>query len=491
MQEYGFLSLIPAIITIIVAITTRKVAWALFFGVAGGAVVTGNYGFDSIIHLKDYIVETFSNRERVEIALFVMFIGGMLEMISASGAYEKFAEKLGEKLNTPRKSRVATWGLSLTLFFDDYANVLISGSSMKPILQKNGVRPAMLAYMIDVIAGFASVMLISTWAAFESGLMVDAVAGKGVEGTATSLFLSSLPFHFYTYIAIALTFMVAWSGKWFGAFLDKAPLEENEVSEKENKAKYTHVMVPIVILISLSIAGLFVTGIMAVNADPAIEMNLVNILGNAPTIDVLLGATLISIIVAFIMLNRDRVQPIKKLRSNFNKGLKDMVSIGMVIMMAGSLSAVSEKLGTGQYISDHLQTLVTPVALGAVIYLIAMLITIATGFSWSSMAIVMPVAVQLAIANNSIENVPLVCAAVISGAITGAQIAPYSDKTVMTAAACGMTPIYHAKTQILQILSAAAAASAAFIIYGMGFNIAFAYIIPLVILFTLHKIFAR
>lgn len=491
MHEYGFLSLVPAIITILVAITTRKVAWALFFGVAGGAFVTGDYGFKSILDLKDYIIETFSNRERVEIALFVMFIGGMLEMISGSGAYQRFAEKLGEKLNTPRKSRVATWGLSLSLFFDDYANVLISGSSMKTILQKNGVRPAMLAYMIDVIAGFASVMLISTWAAFESGLMVDAVAGKGIEGTATSLFLSSLPFHFYTYIAIALTFMVAWSGKWFGSALDNMELEEIVETENNNGSKYTHVMIPVIVLISLSIVGLFITGIMAVNSDPEIEMNLVNILGNAPTIDVLLGATVISILLAFIMLNRDRVQPRRKLIGNFNKGFKDMISIGMVIMMAGSLSSVSEKLGTGQYISDHLQTLVTPVALGAVIYLIAMLITIATGFSWSSMAIVMPVAVQLAIANNSIADVPLVCAAVISGAITGAQIAPYSDKTVMTAAACGITPIYHAKTQLLQILAAAAAASAAFIIYGSGFNLAFAYIIPSLILFTAHKIFAR
>ncbi len=488
MGNFGFLSLIPAIITIVVAIISRRVAWALFFGVTGGALVVSKFEISPWVNsLFNYIFGAFGDRERVEIALFVILIGGLLEVIAESGAYEKFAEKIATFLNNGRKARVATWFLSLCLFFDDYANVLISGASMKPVLKRYNVTPALLAYMVDIIAGFASVMLISTWAAYEGSLMIDAANIVGIKSTTTQLFLGSLPYHIYTFLAIALAFLVAYTGRWFGSRLETKEIEEKNSAKKiDSNASFYHVLAPIMLLVFLAVSGLFVTGYFAVASDPKLEPTLINILGNAPTIDVLVFATVASIALAVALILKDRVLPASRIRKSFVRGLKEMLPIGAVIMLASSLASVSADLGTGLYITDLLKGFITPSILPALIYIIAALITVATGFSWSSMAIVMPVAYQLAMAQHNPAMIPVVSAAVISGAITGAQIAPYSDKTVMTAAACGLSPLYHAKTQLFQVLLVALTSAVLYVAYGYGLPISLCYAAGLIIILFAH-----
>ncbi|NJO89988.1 MAG: hypothetical protein HC831_14340 [Chloroflexia bacterium] len=174
-NTFGFLSLVPAIVTIIVALSTRKVAIALLLGVLAGAFVFVDYAFVDFIKASwHYLKLAFTDEERIKIVLFIILIGGLIQLIASAGAYEVFANYLSKKLHNARRSRLVTWFLSLSLFFDDYANVLISGASMRQINLKNRVSPALLAYMVDVIATVASVMLISTWASFEGATMVDA-----------------------------------------------------------------------------------------------------------------------------------------------------------------------------------------------------------------------------------------------------------------------------------------------------------------------------
>ena len=128
------------------------------------------------------------------------------------------------------------------MFFDDYANALISGASMRPIADKNNISPALIAYMIDTIASVASIMLISTWAAFEASLMFESASMINLNKTANQLFIGSLPYHFFTYLAIFLTLIVAYTGKWFGSRIDNITFKTNQSQLViGTKTKSTHV----------------------------------------------------------------------------------------------------------------------------------------------------------------------------------------------------------------------------------------------------------
>lgn len=492
MENYGILSLIPALVTIVVALTTRRVALALFTGILAGALVAVDFVVANWpATVWKYLLISFTDPERLMIVLFIVLIGGLLELIAMSGAYLKFSQVLAGWLNTPRRSRLATWGLSMCLFFDDYANVLISGASMRQINTRNGVSPAMLAYIVDVVAIMASIMIVSTWASFEGSVMVDAGLQIGMEQSMTWFFLKSLPYHFYTYLAIMLAFVVAFTGKWFGYKADKqiaAPAAADEGFT--GNARLVHVLAPVLTLIGFAILAMFVVG--SYNLKQAgLPLTLINILGNAPSVEILIAATMLAILVMLALIWKDRLMRLRKVTKGLATGAYSMVDVSLVILFATGLAAVSEYLGTGIYISDTFSDAITPEILPALVFIIAMLITIATGFSWSSMAIVMPVAYQLAVANQSPELIHVMSAAVISGAVAGEHVIPFSEKCVMSSAACKIKPVYHIKTMILQTLAVFATATLGYFLLGKGYGLLWAYLASAGVLLLLHFLFAR
>jgi len=493
MPELPYLSLVPAVVTILVAVIFRRVATALFAGIVAGAFVFAQFEITMwVALLYKYMFVAFTDIERLKIVFFLILIGALLAIIAASGGYEKFAEVVSKKINSARKSRLTTWILSFFLFFDDYANVLISGASMRNINEKNGVSRAFLAYIVDVVAIMASIMLISTWASFEGSTMVEAGKSIGENKSVTHYFLQAMPFHFYTFFAIALTLLAAYTGKWFGYKADKQTFtdkNENNIFDL-SKLKFAHAVAPFLTLIGCAIGGLFIVGyyFLRKNGD---ELTLINILGNAPSIDILIVSTIIALTEIIIWLLKDKVVQPKNILKASTKGAVSMIDVCMVIIMATGLSAVSEDLETGRYIADSITQYLTPEILPVLIFVISMLITVATGFSWSSMAIVMPIAFQLAVSNQITDLIPAISAAVITGAVSGEHIIPFSEKCVMTSAACKISPMYHIKTQIFQSLTAFSAAAVGFLLLGFRFNYLLCILIPLALMVAVHFAFAR
>ncbi|NJO89987.1 MAG: hypothetical protein HC831_14335 [Chloroflexia bacterium] len=308
----------------------------------------------------------------------------------------------------------------------------------------------------------------------------------------TEFFLASLPYHLYTYLAIFLTFVVAFSGKWFGYKLDtlKYTLSENKSETVLGKVQPYHVFIPFIALILFAIIGLFVSGyyILSTNGE---EITLINVLGSAPSIDVLILGTIFSILLALALMLKDKAIQPKKILPESWKGFKSMFEVSLVIIFATGLSFVSDDLATGEYISGVITPYISPEVLPALIFIMSMLITVATGFSWSSMAIVMPVAYSLAQANGVAESIPILSAAVISGAISGEHIIPYSEKCVMTSAACKLKPVYHIKTQILQVILVFTSATIGFYLLGIGFSILLVFPVTMCFIFLIHWLFAR
>jgi len=486
----SLLSLVPALVTIVVALAWHRVALALFCGVVAGAfVLAGFHPLPALTGLGHRLFEAFTDVDRLKIVLFILLIGGLLELISASGAYLAFGRWVGTTLRTGRRSRMAAWGLSACLFFDDYANVLIAGSAMRPVTDRNRVPPALLAYLVDVMAMLASVVLVSTWAAFEGSLMVDAGRELGLKGTLSDFFLAALPYHFYAYLAIFLSLLVAWTGRWFGASLDRETFAGAPEEDLPDGARPAHVLAPLLTLVAAAVGGLFLFGIRALRAQGE-PITLIRILGAAPSVNILIGATCLAILVAAALLLKDRVLSHGPMRAHFHRGIQSMVEIGFIVLLATALSQVGKDLGTGLTIAHAFDRFLTPATLPCLVFVMALLVTVTTGFSWGAMAILMPVAFQMAAVQGP-GLLPLVSAAVITGAVAGEHAVPYSEKAVMSAAACGIPPLYHVRTQAFQTLATVAAAAVAFLLAGYRQPLAVALGLPAAGLLALHLVLAR
>lgn len=356
---------------------------------------------------------------------------------------------------------------------------------------KNNVTPAQLAYIVDVVAIMASIMVVSTWASFEGSVMAEAGKEVGVNGTITEFFIQSLPYHFYTFLAIIMAFMVAYTGKWFGYKADNKTYALNHASEVQNsKSKLYHLLAPILTLLGFAIVALFASGsYLLIQAGKPVT--LINILGSAPSVNILILATLLAIGVGIALVRKDHILSFPKILRRFGKGTKSMVGVSLVIILAKGLSEVSGDLGTGVFITDSISDYITLDILPMLIFVVSMLITVATGFSWSSMAIVMPIAFQMVIAQQAPDMIPVISAAVISGAVSGEHIIPFSEKAVMSAAACKIEPLYHIKTMIFQTLSVFIAAAGGYLIIGITGSWILSLVVPLTFLLLIHFLFGK
>lgn len=490
MSDLGLLVLLPALVTILGAIFTRKLPLALLLGILSGGLVLGQGRIGpSAAAFWDSLKAGLTDVDKLKIVIFILLVGGLLEMIGASGAYAALAHRLSRRLSTPRRGRMAAWGLSAGLFFDDYANVLISGSAMRPVLDRLAVSPALLAYIIDVVAILASAALLSTWSAFESSELARAAAAIGRETPAMILFLRALPYHLYTFLAVALTLAVAWTGRWFGRRLDNRsfPARPDEDVEGEG-ARSRHAIVPLAILVGGAFTALIGTGIFfAGKAGEALSLE--SILSHARPIEGLIGATLAALAVGALLLWKDGVLSHLHIRRSFHRGVLAMMEVSLIMLLATALSRQAVDLGTGTYLAGTIGPWLSPAALPVLAFLLAAAITVATGFSWGAMSLVLPVAFSLG--QGRPDFLPILSGAVITGAVAGEHLIPYSEKAMMTGIACGIPPIYHIKTMLPQSLAALAAASLGYLLLGLGWGLLAALAIPAAFLLAGHFLFSR
>jgi len=487
------LSLIPTVITILVALLSHRIVLAMCLGIASGALILEHSGFISTIkNLWYYFYITFSDMERLKIALFLLLVGGLLGIISHSGAYIEFAKKLAKYLNSARKVRLTTFILGILIFFDDYASVLIAGTSMRSITEEKKISPALMAYIVDSVATVVSITILSTWSAFESSLMVSSAQAAGIKKTAVDLLLSSLPYHICTYCGIFLAFLVALTGKWFGKRFEHKELQEKKEEIIIGKgAGFSHVFIPIITLISCAIGGLLYSGYKKFQSLSGSEVNIINLLGDAPTINILIISTVVSLLICIILLKKDRVMPDGTMRKSFLTGMKHMVSASLLIILSKGLSQISGDLGTGIYITHIFSSFIGAGTLPAIITVIASLVTIATGISWSSMAILMPIAYDMALNKGGGELLAIMGGAVISGSILGGLLIPYSDTSVMASSAFKITTIYHVKTQFPQVMTVFAVSLMAYLLIGFGVNLWAVYLMAAGLLGVVHWRFAK
>ncbi|WP_423188836.1 Na+/H+ antiporter NhaC family protein [Alkalibacterium sp. f15] len=487
-ESMGPLTLIPPIVAIILAFVTKNVVLSLFIGIftgtvviqyAGGANILFGllYGFTDIV---DYLLGSLADPWNAGIILQVLAIGGLIALITSTGGARAIAESLAKKAKGPVSAQLITWVLGLMIFFDDYANALIVGPIMRPVSDKMKISRERLAFLIDATAApIAGIALISTWIGYEVGLINDAFQSIGQDVNAYGIFLQTIPYRFYNILMLFFVLITSITLREFGPMrkaqkrsrdthelIAKGSYSENEDEELEvvvkGKTSVWNALIPIGSLIVFSFVGFYTNGrqaildsdntavIQVIENSPFSFETLREVFGASDASVVLFQAALIASIIALIMGVTQGHFSFGKGIDIWVNGMKTLMITGVILLLAWSLSGVMGNLGTADYLVSLLSGTMPPVLLPTVIFLLGAIISFATGTSYGTMGILMPLAIPLATAMQpgNADFVIMSTGAVLTGAIFGDHASPISDTTILSSMGAGSNLMDHVKTQL-------------------------------------------
>ena len=472
----GWLSLLPPLVAIGLALITKQVLVSLMAGIFCGAfLVSGSLFGGFSMTLDTYLIESVTNTDHAFILFFTMSLGGMVSLISASGGMQGVVDVLCRWAKTPASTQIVTWLMGIAIFFDDYANTLLVGQTMKPVTDKQRVSREKLAYLVDSTAApIASVALISTWIGYEISLINDGFKTIGLDRNVYLVFLESIGHRFYAILALAFVLAIAWLHRDFGPMLKaerraykEGVLGSNEPAPLEGHDEPTwgrsaiDAILPVGLVLMGTILGLVYTGLDSLGGQYPTEGDAIRRMGTliseGNSYKALLwaasGGGLLSAIIAKL---RYKVS-IEKITEVYMKGVNHMMSACVVLVLAWAIGDVCKTLLTGNFLVAISSGNLAAPFLPTVTFLLSAAVAFATGTSWGTMAIVMPLAIRLAwelptqqgLPSESLETILIATiAGVLAGATFGDHCSPISDTTIMSSMASGCDHIEHVRTQI-------------------------------------------
>ena len=480
----GWISVLPPLIAIVLAFVSRSVIPSLFAAIWFGVWSLSGFRLGGIISsLLDsfhyYILNTLIDRDHAIITLFTLMLGGMVGIVYRSGGMHGIIQQMIKKADTPRKGQIAIWLFGIIIFFDDYSNTLIVGNTSRLLCDKLKISRQKLAYLVDsTSAPVATIAVVTTWIGFQVGIIADALPGlDGLNESAYMLFIHSIPYSFYPFLAIIMVGFVVFSGKDIGPMVhaekqarmniqyspdmletDSGSGVDDLFVKKNIPYRAINAILPIAVLIFSMFYFIFTSG----------EGNsLKDILGSADTFGALMHSTLLSALVAAGLAISQGILNLNETLDAWFSGLKFMLMGMLVLILAWALADISKDLHTADYIVSTLGDSIPMSVLPVIIFLVAAATAFGTGSSWGVMAILMPLVIPLAWAvmeNNGAttpENYHILyssIACVLTGAVWADHCSPISDTTILTSMASGCELMDHVWTQMPYAISTGAAA---------------------------------
>ncbi|MBT4752443.1 MAG: Na+/H+ antiporter NhaC family protein [Candidatus Marinimicrobia bacterium] len=482
----GWISILPPIIAILLAFASRAVIPSLFAAIWFGVWSLSHFSIMDLIpsllnSFYVYILNTMIDRDHAILILFTLMLGGMVGIIYRNGGVHGIIKHLIKKADTPRKGQIAIWLFGIIIFFDDYSNTLIVGNTSRLLCDKLKISRQKLAYLVDsTSAPVATIAVITTWIGFQVGIIADALPGlEGLDESAYMLFIHSIPYSFYPFLAIVMVGLIVTSGKDFGPMVEAeeraragikyAPNMDNleadagadadELFVKQNvNYKARNAVIPIAVLVFSMLYFIFTSG----EGD-----TLKDILGSSDTFGALMHSTLLSALTAAALSVGQRILNLNEILDAWFSGLKFMLMGLMVLLLAWALADISKDLGTADFIVSTLGDSISMPILPSIVFLIAAATAFGSGSSWGVMAILMPLVIPLTWAvmgNNggaTPENMHILystIACVLTGSVWADHCSPISDTTILTSMASGCELMDHVRTQMPYAVSAGAAA---------------------------------
>ena len=464
-------ALVPPVIAIALALITKEVYSSLFFGILTGALLFSGYHFEGTINhiFVDGIISVLSDSYNVGILCFLVILGAMVQLMNRSGGSAAFGDWASKHIRTRAGAQLATIALGCLIFIDDYFNCLTVGSVMRPVTDKHKISRAKLAYLIDSTAAPICIIApISSWAAAVSGFV------EGENGM--SLFLQTIPYNFYALLTIAMMILMV------ALKVDFGPMHQHEVNAIEHHDLYTtperpfenaadearregghliDMLVPIFSLVICCVIGMiytggFFSGVSFIDSFAGSDASVGLVFGSFCALVITLAFYLIRNVLSF-----------NECMDCLPEGFKQMVPAILILTLAWSLKAMTDSLGAKEFVAGVVQGSAKNFLqfLPVIIFMIAIGLSFATGTSWGTFGILIPIVVACfqGIDHNMMI---LSMSACMAGAVCGDHCSPISDTTIMSSAGAQCLHINHVSTQIPYALTAALSSAIAYIVAG-------------------------
>lgn len=530
----GWVSVLPPLVAIVLALVFKEVVSALFIGVWLGAFFwAGLDPFAALLRTIDtFALQELADSDHAAIVIFSLLIGGVVGVIGRNGGTTGIVERLSPYATSRRRGQLATWAQGMAIFFDDYASTLIVGNTMRPVTDRLRVSREKLAYIVDsTSAPVASLTFVSTWVGYEISLIADglqsasatvaasnpALSEELANASAFNVFIDTIPYRFYPLLALAMVVIVVWMKRDFGpmhaAELRAASggglyrpgallMTDTSSGALEPKPgvpmRWVNAALPILTVVLGVVIGLYASGRSALGPG---DHSLRDIFGEANSFDVLLWASLLGTLVAVGLSVGQRILTLREAIDAWISGLRSMVLAMVILVLAWSLGRAAEVLGTAQFVSSIIEGNIPVHFLPVLVFAVAAAISFATGTSWGTMAILLPLVIPLGAeltvagdmgADGHYTILLGVVSSVLAGSIFGDHCSPISDTTVMSSMASACDHLDHVRTQMpYALVVAAVGMSIGDIPTAYGFSPWISLVVGVLILVAVVRYFGR
>ncbi|WP_083261182.1 Na+/H+ antiporter NhaC family protein [Crocinitomix algicola] len=510
-------SILPPLIAIFLALVFKEVIFALLSGVFIGAAIMGFYaegwigiltGFYRII--DTYIIHALNDSSHLSVIVFSIVIGGIVAVISKNGGMQGIVNRVSRFANSARNGQLTTWALGILIFFDDYANTLVVGNTMRAITDKLKISREKLAYIVDSTAApVSAVAFVTTWIGAELGYISDGldVINKDelviTEGV-YSIFLSSLSYSFYPIMTLFFIFYIIYRGKDYGPMYKAEHRarrgkvvnpEENtgDLTELEDlepvkgiKYKARNAVIPVLIVVLGTVVGLLFTGFESLNQQlneisglsklrswgeiwselellptnpDSLTKKIGSLIGASDSYLALLWSSLTALLFAVLLTVGQKIMSLQATIETVVSGFKTMVPAILILILAWALASVTDEMHTADFLTGVIGDRLPPWIIPAITFVLSAFVAFSTGSSWSTMALVYPLILPAAWAICNSETYQYEFAdsmaifyntvsAVLAGSVLGDHCSPISDTTILSSLASGSNHIDHVRTQI-------------------------------------------
>lgn len=479
-SESAWAALWPSVAALIAVLVTRRVIAGLWLGAFCGALLLadGNPFAAAVDLVSRHTLPTLTDRWNLCVIIFTLVMGGFVALLEAGGGMAALADRFIRRGRHPRRAaELGAAGLGLACFYDGLANALLVGRIMRPLADRTGVSRLRLAYIVDSLSSpVACLAFVSTWIAYQLSMIQKGYEQAGLTTNAYEVFVRSIPFNFYCWFAIALVGLTILR-EWNLGAMARLPNSVNSLPEERggpmpeptSAIALLHAVVPVLVLVFGLVLGLYLGGR---QPGDAFSFEVVaQAFGRAPADLVMVIACLIAAGAAAALL------PQEARRSSagdiFLGGMTQLFPPVLILVAAWSLSATLKELGAAVVLAELVTQHVPFPLFPLTVFFAGSTMAFCTGTSWGTMGILMPLAlpVALTVSGNDAALAAATVGAVFSGAVFGDHASPLSDTTIVSAAACGVDPLDHVRTQLpYALLAAAAAAGCGFLPYALGLS---------------------
>ena len=464
MIETGWLSLLPPIIAIALALMTKEVYSSLFIGLFSGVLIYSFAGGGTIVSAAATAFDMMYSKiaDNAYMIIFLALLWAVVVLVSKSGGSEAYGRWAGKRLGSKRSAGFATSLLGVLIFIDDGFNCLTVGTVMRPITDRLRISREKLAYIIDATAAPVCIIApVSSWAV--------AVASEVSQTGGFNVFLSTIPYNLYALLTIAMVFFVCFTGKDFGPMKQAEARAEREGAEAspagdapgQSKGRVIDLALPILVLVVCAILGMAYVGgfFRGVSFSEAI--------GENPTAGLTLGA-FAGLVTAFVLYIPRKLMTPKAFVENIVSGIGNIVPPMLILILSWSLGGVCRQLiGTGEYISSFVSTTNLPLGfLPFLIFVVAALMSFSMGTSWGTFSMLIPIVTMICAADGAGALLVPTLGATLAGSVYGDHCSPISDTTILASTGAACEHIRHVQTQLPYATLVAVVCAVGYLIAG-------------------------